>query len=87
MPKVLEYLNVGNREEMTVESLLLIVEKMYIDLATNLNKKPDIIEQDTDGSTSDTFLSNGALHINSSTLKVEMLTEHTNSTTVVWTTL
>lgn len=86
MAKVLEYLNVGNRDNMTVQELLLIVEKAYQDLAINLNKKPDIIQQTTDGNPSDTFLSQGDLHINLNTNKVEMLT-NTNASTVVWTTL
>lgn len=87
MPKIAEYLNIGNREDMTVEDLLLIVEKMYIDIATALNRKPDIIQQTTDGSSSATFLSNGDIHINTNTNKVEMLTNHTSSTAVTWTTL
>jgi hypothetical protein len=87
MAKVLEYLNIGNRADMTVEELLRIVEKMYIDLATNLNKKPDIYQRMTDGLTTDTFLSNGDININVGTLKVEMLTSHPTSTSVTWTTL
>ena len=87
MPKILEYLNVGNREDLTVQELLLIVEKAYQDIATALNKKPDIIQQATDGITTDTFLSDGDLHINTQTLKVEMLTSHPTSSTVTWTQL
>lgn len=87
MPKIIEYLNVGNRENLTVQELLLIVEKAYQDIATALNKKPDIIQQTTDGSTSDTFLSNGDIHINLSTNKVEMLTNHDTESTVIWTQL
>lgn len=87
MPKILEYLNVGDRENMTVEELLLIVEKMYIDISTSLNRKPDIIQRNTDGIATDTFLSNGDININLSTNKVEMLTNHNSSTTVQWTQL
>jgi hypothetical protein len=87
VPKVLEHLNVGNRDNMTLQELLLIVEKMYQDLAINLNKKADIIQQTTDGLSTDTFLDNGTLHINSSTNKVEMLTNHNSATTVQWVTL
>jgi len=85
--KVLEYLNIGNRADMTVEELLRIVEKMYIDLAVNLNKKPDIIQRASDGLVADTFLSNGDININTSTLKVEMLTSHPTASTVTWTQL
>ena len=87
MPKILEYLNVGNREDMTVEELLRIIEKMYIDISTALNKKPDIIQRTTNGLATDTFLSNGDININLSTNKVEMLTNHTSSTNVTWTQL
>lgn len=87
MAKIAEYLNVGNREGMTVEDLLLVLEKAYQDIAVNLNKKPDLIQQATDGVTTDNFLDNGTLHINSNTNKVEMLTNHDSSSTVIWTTL
>ena len=87
MAKILEYLNVGNREDMTVEDLLLIVEKMYVDIATALNRKPDVYQRTTDGLVTDVFLSNGDFNINVGTLKVEMLTSHPTSTTVTWTTL
>lgn len=84
MPKINEYLNVGNRDEMTVDELLRIVEKMYSDVASALNKKPDIIQRTSDGLVSDTFLSNGDLNINTNTLKVEMLTSHPTASTVTW---
>lgn len=87
MPKIIEYLNVGNRDEMTVEKLLDIFEKMYIDLATAINNKPDIIQRQSDGLTTDTFLSNGDINININTAKVEMLTSHDTTTAVTWTQL
>ena len=87
MAKVKEYYEVGDRENITPEQLLRIIEDMYRDLAIALNKKPDIYQRSTDGLTSDTFLNNGDININTSTLKVEMLTEHSSSTAVVWTTL
>jgi len=87
MAKILEYLNVGNRQNMTVEELLLIVEKMYQDIAINLNKKPDIIQQPSNGVTTDSFLSNGDIWINSATLGVQMVTQHDTASTVVFTTL
>jgi hypothetical protein len=60
---------------------------MYTDLAVAVNAKPDLFERPTDGQTTDTFLANGSININTTTLKVEMLTQHTNPTTVVWTQL
>jgi len=87
MPKVLEYLNVGDRENLSVQQLLLIVEKFYQELALNLNRKPDIYQRSTDGLTTDTTLNVGDININTSTLKVEMLTQHTSTTAVVWTQL
>ena len=87
MPKVSEYYVVGDRAQMTVERLLVIMEDMYRDLAIALNQKPDLVERNVDGQTSDTFLSNGTLNINTSTLKVEMLTKHQTTAAVTWTTL
>ena len=87
MAKLPERYNVGDRDNITLESLLRLLEDVYRDLAVSLNRKPDIIERDTDGQASDTFLSNGDININTSTLKVEMLTEHTTPTTVTWTQL
>ena len=37
MAKIKEYYQVGNREEMTVESLLVLMEDMYKDLALAIN--------------------------------------------------
>lgn len=87
MAKLPESFDFGNLTDMTREELLWTLERMYIQLADAINRKPDIVERSTDGQTSDTFLSNGDININTSTLKVEMLTEHTNPTTVVWTQL
>lgn len=87
MAKVPEYYSIGNKESITPEELARIIEDIYKDLAVQLNKKPDIYERDSDGLTTDTFLNNGDININTSTQKVEMLTEHTDSTTVNWTTL
>ena len=84
MAKLPESFPIGDRDNLTVELLLEIIEDIYRELAVAINKKPDIIERTTDGQTSDTFLSNGDVNINTSTLKVEMLTRHTNPTTVVW---
>jgi hypothetical protein len=72
---------------MTPEKLLDIIEDMYRQLAVALNRKPDVVTRDTDGQTTETFLSNGDININLSTNKVEMLTNHVDASTVTWTTL
>lgn len=87
MAKIDEFLTVGDRSEMTLERLLVIVETLYTDIAIALNKKPDIIQRATDGLVTDTFLSNGDMNINTGTLKVEMLTAHPTNSTVTWTKL
>lgn len=87
MAKIPEYFNIGDRQDMDTEDLLRILEDMYIQLAVAVNKKPEIYERASDGLTTDTFLSNGDININTRTLKVEMLTEHDTASSVVWTTL
>lgn len=72
---------------MSVEELVVKLQRMYYTLADALNKKPDVYQRTTDGQTTDTFLANGDININSSTNKVEMLTKHPTQTTVTWITL
>ena len=80
--------------EQTVEELLLRLQRMYSDIATSVNSKPDLYQRldgsipgSGDGQITDTFLSQGSININLSTNKVEMLTNHDSATTVIWTTL
>ena len=87
MAKISETYDFGQTEDMTNEELLWLLQRMYTELAEAINRKPDYYERSTDGQTTDTFLSNGDININTSTRKVEMLTEHTDPTTVVWTTI
>lgn len=87
MGKLAPFFSIGKREDLTAEELLEIIEKMYIELAEAINMKPDLIVRDSDGLTSDSFLSLGSININSTTRKVEMLTQHIDSTTVGYTTL
>lgn len=87
MPKIAEYLQVGNRDDMSVEQLLRIVETLYRDIAVQLNRKCDLVERTVDGQVGDTFLDQGTVNINLNTNKVEMLTNHVSSTTVTWTKL
>ncbi len=87
MARIPEYYNVGDRDDMTVERLLVIVEDLYRQLAVALNQKIDLVQRTTDGLATDVFLSQGTVNINLNTDKVEMLTNHTSSTTVTWTQL
>ena len=84
MARIPESFNFGDREKMTIEDLLVVLERMYVDLATALNSKPDLYQRDVDGQVGDTFLAQGSININLSTDKVEMLTNHTSPTTVTW---
>ncbi len=90
--KIPETFAIGDREDLTPEKLLELLETMYTELAVAVNRKPDIIQREigglgSDGLTTDAFLSNGDININVTTLKVEILTEHTDSATVVWQTI
>jgi len=85
--RVPEYLNIGNRDNIDLEELLKIVERAYTDLATALNQKPDFVERDTLGQTTDTFLSQGTLNLDTTTNTIEMLTSHDTASTVTWTAL
>lgn len=81
-------------KEVDMEQMLVILSRMYTDLARAINQKPDLVQRSNtsgpgsgDGQVTDTFLAQGTLNINLSTNKVEMLTNHPSSTTVTWTTL
>lgn len=87
MARIPESFNFGDREKMTIEDLLVVLERMYIDLAEAINSKPDLYQRIVDGQTDDTFLSQGSININLLTDKVEMLTNHVDPTTVTWTQL
>ena len=87
MARIPETFNIGDRNNLTPERLLQLLEDMYMELAEAINKKPEIYQRNTDGLTTDTFLANGDININTTTLKVEMLVQHTNPTAVVWTQL
>ena len=90
MARVTETFNFGDfvkDGKISPEDLLLLLERLYTDLAVALNTKPDLVQRNTDGQTNETFLSQGTLNINLSTNKVEMLTNHSSPSAVVWTTL
>ena len=87
MAKLPDHFNFGSEDEMTMEELVIKLQRMYYDLARAVNSKPDLVERDVDGQTTDTFLSQGTININLSTDKVEMLTNHPTQTTVTWVTL
>lgn len=87
MAKIPERFNFGDSSDMSVRELVLKIERMYMDLAEAINAKPDVYQRNTDGQTTDVFLSNGDININLSTDKVEMLTNHNSPTSVTWITL
>lgn len=87
MAKIQEWYQIGDRDNLTVERLLVIIEDMYRDLAIAVNLKPDIYQRPNNGLVSDTFLSNGDININTTTNLVEMLVAHPTSATVTWVTL
>lgn len=87
MVKIPEYFNIGDRDSLKTEDLLLILERMYTDLAVAVNGKVDLVQREVDGQASDTFLDQGTVNINLLTNKVEMLTNHVDPTNVIWTQL
>lgn len=87
MARIPENFNIGDREDLTIEGLLLLIERLYTDLAVAVNSKPDLYQRTVDGQPGDTFLAQGSININLTTNKVEMLTNHVNPTTVTWTQL
>lgn len=87
MTRITEYFDIGNVEDATPETLLIVLQRMYTDLAIAINSKPDLVQRDDDGQVGDTFLAQGTFNINLITNKVEMLTQHPTQTTVTWTQL
>ena len=87
MARLPDTYNFGNLEDMNPEELLRVLQRMYTDIANAVNSKPDLYQRNVDGQTSDTFLSQGSININLTTDKVEMLTNHIDTTTVTWKTL
>jgi len=87
LAKISETYNFGNVEDMSTEEMMRAIQDMYTDLASAINRKPDVYTRDTDGQSSEIFLSNGDININLSTDKVEMITNHTSPTNVTWTTI
>lgn len=82
-----EHFNFGDAKQIDVEELVILLQRMYTDLAQAVNSKPDLVQRVVDGQSGDTFLSQGTININLMTDKVEMLTNHTTSSTVTWTKL
>ncbi len=85
MPRISETYNLGSIEDL--EELIRQLQEMYTQLAVAINQKPDVYQRTTDGQTTETFLANGDININLNTNKVEMLTNHVDPTTVIWSTL
>lgn len=84
MAKIPEYLNVGSPENLTIPELLRIIEKMYLDIAVNLNRKPDFYQRPTDGLTTDTDLNIGDINLNTVTLNIQELVARPTASTVTW---
>lgn len=87
MASIPSHFNFGDTDDMTMEELVLKLQRMYMDLAEAVNSKPDLYQRIVDGQTTDTFLAQGSININTATNNVEILTNHTSPTTVVWTQL
>lgn len=87
MGRIPDTFNFGSTEEMSIEELVDKLQRMYMDLAEAVNSKPDLYQRETDGQVDDTILAQGSININLLTDKVEMLTNHTSPTTVLWKTL
>lgn len=87
MARLPEYFNLGDTSDFSQEDFLRVLQRMYTDLAIAINQKADVYSRDTDGQTTDTFLPQGSININTNTNKVEILTNHVDTTTVTWTTI
>lgn len=87
MARLPESFPIGQNENIDLETLLELMQRMYTDLAIAINQKPDLVQRTTDGQPNDGFLDQGTININTGTLKVEMLTAHTGQTSVTWTKL
>lgn len=86
MPNVPMDFPFGNKDELSVDKLLVIIQDMYELLARAVNSKPDIIVSESDGSADDVSVAIGSLSVNTSSNKVEMLTSATTEV-ATWTTL
>jgi len=81
--------NVGDRDNLTPEKLLEMLEDMYQEISTHVNLKPNArcrMEGDTPtlGSPDDTFVTNGDLNIKVDTGTVEMATIDPDTGDVTW---
>lgn len=93
MGRLSENYELGNLEDLSPQELARRMQEMYTQLARAINLKADLIfikdgdGNPADGSGTETFLSNGTININTSTNKVEIVTQHPTTATVTWTTL
>lgn len=83
---------VGDRDDISPERLLEMIEDMYSKLANAINEKPTVYQRNvagtpSDGDTGDTFVAVGDINVNTTSDKVEMCTQHDSVSTVVWTQL
>ncbi len=87
MGKIPDHFNFGESKDMTVEELVIKLQRMYMDLSQAVNAKPDLVQRNDNGQPTDGFLAQGTININLATNKVEILTNHTGPSTVTWVTL
>lgn len=87
MANIPNQFNFGDINDLSMEELVIKLQRMYYELAQAVNSKPDLYQRNTDGQAGDVFLGQGSININLLTNKVEMLTNHTSTTNVTWTTL
>lgn len=87
MTRISDTFDFGDVNNMTMETLLVRLDRMYMSIAEAVNSKPDLYQRNVDGQVDDTFLAQGSININLTTDKVEMLTNHVSPTVVTWVTL
>jgi hypothetical protein len=88
MASIPEYFNIGETDTKDPEQMVRLLQQMYTDLAQAINQKPDLVVRETNGSTTETFLSNGTINVNTLTDTVEVLTSrNATGSAVVWTTI
>jgi len=92
VPKIPESYHFGDRENLTIDKLIEIIEDMYQQLAAQINQKPNVYARregttPTLGSTDDTFVENCDLNIKTDTGTVEMATRDPSTGAITWTTL
>ena len=88
MASIPEYFNIGEVDTKDPEEMIIILQRMYSDLAQAINQKPDLVVRKTVGNTNETFLSDGTINIDTLTNTVEIISSrNATGSAVVWTTI